>query len=460
MSRLTSHAVKAKTWRKAFTWLAIFLMVADTVSAGHFLSRMRSRCDSPCRVASQVRCRGGLLHRLRSRVRSGSQCSDPCVVTMCPDPCETVVCCEMPCCTEVVSTGCDACGVITEGEIIAEESIVSDGCSSCASSYDGVIGGYDEVIIEESIISEIPEGSIEGVPTPADGGSTTTHGTPHHEASSTDAATPDTSAPDASAPDALLPETSAPETLDPDPTVPGTLDPDTTVPGTTAPDTADPATPAAPESTIPDAGPDDLFPDTNPAPTTPATPDPASGDDLFPANPDAGGDDLFPGAPDADDADDLFPGTDPASPAPGDDAGDDDLFGSTPSPEAIVPTSTETAGDLSFPEGLEGGTAEPSGTDQPEGTDDSLDLFGKTPTAEPTREVGEVKRVVRTWTDNTGSFKTEAQLDSIQDQAVRLLKANGRYCTVPFARLSPTDIAYVNQIAAQMGHTSIRLVSR
>lgn len=55
---------------------------------------------------------------------------------------------------------------------------------------------------------------------------------------------------------------------------------------------------------------------------------------------------------------------------------------------------------------------------------------------------------MRTWQDDTSTFSTEGRLILITETFVRLLKPNGRTCTVPVDRLSPVDATYVSQVAA------------
>lgn len=54
---------------------------------------------------------------------------------------------------------------------------------------------------------------------------------------------------------------------------------------------------------------------------------------------------------------------------------------------------------------------------------------------------------MRTWNDNSGTFSVEGRLILITETYVRLLKTNGRTCTVPFDRLSQADAEYVAKIA-------------
>jgi hypothetical protein len=58
---------------------------------------------------------------------------------------------------------------------------------------------------------------------------------------------------------------------------------------------------------------------------------------------------------------------------------------------------------------------------------------------------------VRQWRDNSGQFQTSARLILILDGKVRLLKESGRTTTVPLARLSAADQAYVAEIISRYG---------
>jgi hypothetical protein len=51
---------------------------------------------------------------------------------------------------------------------------------------------------------------------------------------------------------------------------------------------------------------------------------------------------------------------------------------------------------------------------------------------------------MRVWTDNTGKFRVNARLVVVGPKHVRLLKDNGRFTTVPFSRLSQSDLAFVH----------------
>jgi hypothetical protein len=54
---------------------------------------------------------------------------------------------------------------------------------------------------------------------------------------------------------------------------------------------------------------------------------------------------------------------------------------------------------------------------------------------------------MRSWTDNTGLFKTRGRLVLIGSDFVRILKENSRHCTVPLGRLSRADLGYVVRVA-------------
>jgi hypothetical protein len=68
---------------------------------------------------------------------------------------------------------------------------------------------------------------------------------------------------------------------------------------------------------------------------------------------------------------------------------------------------------------------------------------------------------MRTWNDNTGNFTVNGKLIAILDGKVRLLKDNGKTCTVPMRRLSPEDAEYVQLIAGKLGRgVLIQLATR
>lgn len=63
------------------------------------------------------------------------------------------------------------------------------------------------------------------------------------------------------------------------------------------------------------------------------------------------------------------------------------------------------------------------------------------------RQVGESDPAgaVRLWTDNTGKYQVRARLVAVTATHVRLLKENGKFTTVPYGRLSQSDLAFVRQ---------------
>ncbi len=56
---------------------------------------------------------------------------------------------------------------------------------------------------------------------------------------------------------------------------------------------------------------------------------------------------------------------------------------------------------------------------------------------------------IRTWTDNTGQYRCRGSLvGRLPDGTVRILREDGRYVRVAFARLSPADQQVVLQATA------------
>jgi hypothetical protein len=56
---------------------------------------------------------------------------------------------------------------------------------------------------------------------------------------------------------------------------------------------------------------------------------------------------------------------------------------------------------------------------------------------------------LRTWTDNTGKHKTEAEFVSLNNEKVTLRKANGKTISVPLSRLSDEDQKLAESLAAK-----------
>jgi hypothetical protein len=161
---------------------------------------------------------------------------------------------------------------------------------------------------------------------------------------------------------------------------------------------------------------------TTPATTPPATTPPAD-------------EDIFSGA--ATEA--TTPPADSATPTaePATDAAADEFFGAEPATTegAATPpadaTETPAAGDQPAEEAAEG-----------EG-EDIFDL------GSILREPGGLASAeLRTWVDNTGDYSCRGRLVRFMEGKVRILKDNGRTTTVPLARLSASDLEFVNRQAS------------
>ena len=168
--------------------------------------------------------------------------------------------------------------------------------------------------------------------------------------------------------------------------------------------------------------------------------------------------------------DDLF-GEPPAEEVPATDGdGLDDLFGApTDEPSDTMPASTPEQPSAPTPtiDDLFGATADPEGV--PEGSFEELPApVNLVPKPSRTVQVvssdtpafpalGETR--VRTWIDNTGQYRTQGRLIEIHDDSVRLLKTNGRVCTVPNSRLCQADAAYVDAVKQKLA-TPVRDVDR
>ena len=63
---------------------------------------------------------------------------------------------------------------------------------------------------------------------------------------------------------------------------------------------------------------------------------------------------------------------------------------------------------------------------------------------------------MREWVDNTGNFSVRARLVRFLDGQVRLLKENGRTTTVDLARLSNSDLEFVNRQASAQQATVLQ----
>ncbi len=203
-------------------------------------------------------------------------------------------------------------------------------------------------------------------------------------------------------PPAIVPSAPAPQSVTPPPAQP--------TPSAPAPSSATAPQPAAPSSEV-----EDLFsqPDTTPIEpqTKPAAPNEV--EDLF-KEPEAA-----PAKP-ADEVEDLFKDLDTPS---GNKAAASDTPAATPMDEP----SKEIEDLFSEPTG-------PMATVELEATPAEPEIASAT--NEPTDGM-------RVWTDNTGRFQIRARLVVVGKSHVRLLKDTGKFTTVPYSRLSQTDLAYV-----------------
>lgn len=163
-------------------------------------------------------------------------------------------------------------------------------------------------------------------------------------------------------------------------------------------------------------------------------------------------------------SDDLFgelPGLD-AAPAKAPSANEDSLFGDPATePEATEPAEpTPPAGES------DDLFSEPPADDKDGALDDLFSQWnGDSELVENVAEVdapleaeiatadtltGLDHTELRTWVDNTGGFRTEGRLVKIGDDYIRLLKDNGKTCTVPRSRLSDEDSDYVESIVQRV----------
>lgn len=66
------------------------------------------------------------------------------------------------------------------------------------------------------------------------------------------------------------------------------------------------------------------------------------------------------------------------------------------------------------------------------------------------------KEGFRTWNDNTGTFRVVAKLVEVGDDHVKLEMENGQQLTVPFARLSSTDLQFANEQAQRRDREKVK----
>ena len=304
--------------------------------------------------------------------------------------------------------GCGACGGC--------EVVVSDccgGCNSCdTNSEPSITSDHD---------SKSPTHQREAAPTeaapPMDSEPTPIQSPPQQPAQ--------VERPIENTPAPQLPATTPPAAVEPEPPLPAdeTLNPAppqddlfNSAPATTTP---------APASTPPAAAPVEEPAAAAPAATTPAE----SSDDLFGTAPAA----TEPAAPAE------TPAAEPASAPASAPAATDDLFG-TPAEEPATPPATESTPAETPVDASE----EKNEENEKKATDD---IFGVSPSL--LQEAGGLASdEMRVWNDNTGSFSCHARLVRFMDGKVRLAKDNGRTTTVPLARLSASDLEFVQRQAS------------
>ncbi|MCH7727444.1 MAG: hypothetical protein IH991_13320 [Planctomycetes bacterium] len=234
-------------------------------------------------------------------------------------------------------------------------------------------------------------GAGQGTEGSEDGGGGTATEDPKPDAPKPDAPKPDAPKPDAPKPDAPKPDAPKPDAPKPDAPKPDAPKPDAPKPDAPKPDAPKPD---APKPDAPKVDPPK--PDSPPEPDTPAPPkaDPV----------------------------DL-----------------DDLFGVPPKKAASNPEPPK-----------DNRNDPPKVDDLPKSDDGDVDL-DKLFNGENTSSVLPMRR----WTDDTGQFSAQGRLIVILDGAVRLVKENGRFCTVPLHRLSGDDRLYVEQMTATYGKGTI-----
>ena len=416
--------------RVALTWFAIVMMtISPTFAGGHLLNRLRcGGCTSPELIASVTGRIGCFAQRLGSlgegcgiaslRNRLGSRCDQDACCCSCQDICGATTS-FVACPTQSTS-----CGTV--------DTVAMAGVYTVDGGHDSVVAMSEGNVTSNSVYAggdtQWIEGDV-GMPQSAesccgqivDGGyvnesaaavmdhtgsyapeSTVTHEQVIHESigASSDTQLPafandiPTDAPPAASTEEA--SSRSPENQ----------------PVTTEPVVVDPmpTDPASPEPASPEPAPSD------PVPSDPIAPEPsAAGNEPEGTDENDPADDLF--SDDLNDAastpagDDLFPAEDSAS---GDGASGD-------LPADVVPTDP------------------PATDDDVLGDDffDDLDTSTETP--------------LRSWVDNTGIYRVQARLLQISTDSVRLLKTNGRTCTVPIRRLSRRDFAHVQFVASKQG---------
>jgi 3-oxoacyl-ACP reductase-like protein len=146
----------------------------------------------------------------------------------------------------------------------------------------------------------------------------------------------------------------------------------------------------------------------------------------------------------------------PAAPA-GDEAPMDDLFNDAPAPAPAA----DSLDDL-FNAPADAAPAAPAAP-----AEKLDDIFGSAPAAQQNVVSIELKPQVdpleesreRVWIDNTGSFSTQGRLIEIGEDFIRLMKENGRTCTVPMDRLCPADAVYVDAIRTELQQHKLAMLT-
>ncbi len=437
---------RQRTWRAMTTWLAVILMTMNSAfGSGHLFSRMRACgskpcgqqavtcCVSPCEThcsssAPQTSSRRRARGCFRQRVEQ-SQPSGCCGYDSMSTPTYSYESAGSDCWSGSVVMGSSYVGeVVYDGGYVDCGSVSSTCCSNdgyevlsgdlYVESSDGGCSGT--VVCESSCgCSDSSDCSGEVV---VDGGCCGCSGSSGCSGCSGDVMT------------------DGGEIMSDGCSSAGCADVEITEPAGEAVQTED-----TDASDVPATTPADPVPTTKPdAPATPSSAD-AAGDEAAPTD-DAPDDvDFDEDAYDEmGDLDDL-PADPPALTEPAD-AADPALM----EPADHPPELTEPADAIDSVDPVDpADPAEPPATD---GGDESIDdLFGSS----------DQQPRVRRWQDNTGRFETVAQLSKINDTSVRLLKTNGRFCTVPLSRLSHGDFEYVQMQASRMGLSPLsRVASR
>ena len=116
----------------------------------------------------------------------------------------------------------------------------------------------------------------------------------------------------------------------------------------------------------------------------------------------------------------------------------DDLFG--PPPEESTPPTDEEPPAEDEPIEEEEEPAAPAEEEE----DDLFGGFGAILREPGGLASGELRR----WVDNSGEYSCRGRLIRVLDGKLQLLKDNGRTTTVPFGRLSQSDLQFVHRQAS------------